>query len=217
MNQNAFASPDEIRARFSLAMSAMYQSEVPLYGELLDLVGRVNRRALGDNPPLAEAMRANGDLQRLEEERHGAIRLGSAQELATMARLFAVMGMQPVSYYDLACAGVPVHATAFRAVDEASLKRSPFRVFTSLLRLELIDNPALRQQAAQILAGRQIFTAPALAMIEQFERAGGLTAEQAGVFIREALQTFRWHRQARVSAEVYQQLQAQHRLIADVV
>ena len=217
MNQNAFASPDEIRARFSLAMSAMYQSEVPLYGDLLDLVGRINRRALGDNPPLAEEMRANGDLQRLEEERHGAIRLGSAQELATMARLFAVMGMQPVSYYDLACAGVPVHATAFRAVDEASLKRSPFRVFTSLLRLELIDNPALRQQAAQILAGRQIFTAQALALIEQFERAGGLTAEQAGVFIREALQTFRWHRQARVSAEVYQQLQAQHRLIADVV
>ncbi|SEJ13944.1 Uncharacterized metalloenzyme YdcJ, glyoxalase superfamily [Pseudomonas linyingensis] len=217
MNQNAFASPDEIRGRFSLAMSAMYQSEVPMYGELLDLVGRVNRRVLDDHPPLAEALRASGDLQRLEEERHGAVRLGTAQELATMARLFAVMGMQPVSYYDLACAGVPVHATAFRAVDEASLAHSPFRVFTSLLRLELIDDPALRQQAAEILAGRQIFTAQALALIEQFERAGGLTEEQAGVFIREALQTFRWHRQARVSAEVYQQLQAQHRLIADVV
>lgn len=217
MNHNAFVSPDQIRARFSLAMSAMYQSEVPLYGELLDLVARVNRQVLDDHPQQAEAMRASGELQRLAEERHGAIRLGTAQELATMARLFAVMGMQPVSNYDLSCAGVPVHATAFRAVDEESLQHSPFRVFTSLLRLELIDNPALRQQAAEILAGRQIFTQQTLLLIDQFERAGGLTDEQAGVFIREALQTFRWHRQARVSAAVYQQLHAQHRLIADVV
>ncbi|MCC6076645.1 VOC family protein [Pseudomonas sp. GCM10022188] len=217
MNQNAFVSPDAIRARFSLAMSAMYQSEVPLYGELLDLVGRVNREVLAADPDVAETLRANGELQRLAEERHGAIRLGSADELATMARLFAVMGMQPVAYYDLACAGVPVHATAFRAIDEASLAHSPFRVFTSLLRLELIDDPALRAQAAQILAGRQIFTRQALLLIEQCERAGGLSEEQAGLFIREALQTFRWQRQARVSAAVYQQLHEQHRLIADVV
>ena len=108
MNQNAFVSPDAIRARFSLAMSAMYQSEVPLYGDLLDLVGRINRRTLDADPALAETLCASGELQRLAEERHGAIRLGSAEELATMARLFAVMGMQPVAYYDLSCAGVPV-------------------------------------------------------------------------------------------------------------
>lgn len=217
MNQNAFVSPDEIRARFSLAMSAMYQSEVPLYGELLELVGRVNREVLAADPALAERMRDSGELQRLAEERHGAIRLGSADELATMARLFAVMGMQPVSYYDLACAGVPVHATAFRAVGDQALARSPFRVFTSLLRLELIDDPGLRAQAAEILAGRQIFTRQALLLIEHYERAGGLSEEQAGAFIREALQTFRWHRQARVDAAVYRQLHEQHRLIADVV
>lgn len=217
MNQNAFVSPDAIRARFSLAMSAMYQSEVPLYGDLLDLVGRINRRTLDVDPALAETLCASGELQRLAEERHGAIRLGSAEELATMARLFAVMGMQPVAYYDLSCAGVPVHATAFRAVDEAALAHSPFRVFTSLLRLELIDDPALRQQAAGILAGRQIFTEQALALIDECEQAGGLTEQQAGVFIREALQTFRWQRQARVSAAVYRQLHEQHRLIADVV
>lgn len=217
MNQNAFVSPDAIRARFSLAMSAMYQSEVPLYGDLLDLVGRINRRTLDADPALTETLCASGELQRLAEERHGAIRLGSAEELATMARLFAVMGMQPVAYYDLSCAGVPVHATAFRAVDEAALAHSPFRVFTSLLRLELIDDPALRAQAAGILAGRQIFTEQALALIEQCEQAGGLTEQQAGVFIREALQTFRWQRQARVSAAVYRQLHEQHRLIADVV
>ena len=47
--------------------------------------------------------------------------------------------MYPVSYYDLSCAGVPVHLTAFRPIDDAALCRNPFRIFTSLLRLELIE------------------------------------------------------------------------------
>ena len=217
MPNDAFVSPDQIRVRFSQALSAMYRAEVPLYGELLELVATLNQQTLANNPQLAEQLRQAGELQRLSEERHGAIRLGTSAELATMARLFAVLGMQPVGYYDLASAGVPVHATAFRPLHEASLRHSPFRVFTSLLRLELIGDPALRQQAERILAGRQIFTPGALALIERFEQQGGLTEQEAQAFIEQALETFRWHSQAGVSAAVYQQLQAQHRLIADVV
>ncbi|MDK7084225.1 DUF1338 family protein, partial [Pseudoglutamicibacter cumminsii] len=77
------------------------------------------------------------------------MRVGTAQELATLRRMFAIMGMYPVSYYDLSQAGVPVHSTAFRPIDAASLARNPFRVFTSLLRLELIENEILRQKAAE--------------------------------------------------------------------
>ena len=91
-------------------------------------------------------------------ERHGAIRVGTAKELSTLRRMFAIMGMYPVSYYDLSQAGVPVHSTAFRPVDDAALCRNPFRIFTSLLRLELIENVALRERAAEILSHRNIFT-----------------------------------------------------------
>ncbi|MCP5853750.1 DUF1338 family protein, partial [Klebsiella pneumoniae] len=149
------------------------------------------------------------------QERHGAIRVGTAQELATIARLFAVMGMQPVGYYDLSSAGVPVHSTAFRAVHEQALHISPFRVFTSLLRLELIDTPALRELAQTLLAKRKIFTARALELIAQCERDGGLSAADAEAFVQQALHTFRWHQDATVTAEQYQQLHDQHRLIAD--
>jgi uncharacterized glyoxalase superfamily metalloenzyme YdcJ len=48
-----------------------------------------------------------------------------------MRRLFAVMGMAPVGYYDLSVAGVPVHSTTFRPVTDAALAYNPFRVFTS--------------------------------------------------------------------------------------
>lgn len=217
MPANDFVSPDSIRAQFSAAMSLMYKQEVPLYGTLLELVSEINQQVMAQQPEVAEALRWTGEIERLDQERHGAIRVGTAEELATIARLFAVMGMQPVGYYDLSSAGVPVHSTAFRAVHEQSLHVSPFRVFTSLLRLELIDNPQLRELAQSILAKRQIFTSRALELIAQCEREGGLDAADAETFVQEALHTFRWHQDATVTAEQYQQLHDQHRLIADVV
>lgn len=217
MPGTAHVSPDEIRKGFSRAMSDMYRDEVPLYGALMALVAQTNARVLESNQTLAEHLQRTGEIQRLDMERHGAIRLGTAAELATICRLFAVMGMQPVGYYDLTPAGVPVHSTAFRAVHEQSLQTSPFRVFTSLLRLELIESPALRSFAETALAKRSIFTPGALALIEQAERDGGLDADDAEAFIRQALETFRWHHTATVTAAQYRQLSDQHRLIADVV
>ncbi len=217
MHTTAHVSPDEIRKGFSKAMSDMYRDEVPLYGALMTLVAEINARVLDSDPGLAQQLQRTGEIQRLDMERHGAIRLGTAAELATISRLFAVMGMQPVGYYDLTSAGVPVHSTAFRAVHESALQTSPFRVFTSLLRLELIENPDLRAFAKSALAKRSIFTPAALALIEQAERNGGLGAADADAFIREALETFRWHHTATVTAAQYRQLSDQHRLIADVV
>ncbi|VDZ78838.1 protein ydcJ [Salmonella bongori] len=90
------------------------------------------------------------------------------------------MGMYPVSYYDLSQAGVPVHSTAFRPVDDASLSRNPFRVFTSLLRLELIEDTALRQRAADILAQRDIFTPRCRQLLDEYDLQGAFNPAQGG-------------------------------------
>ncbi len=198
-------APDVIRARFCAALSAMYRAEVPLYADLLAIVAQVNARAAGAAEP------------RLAVERHGAIRLGTPAELAMMARAFAVMGMEPVGYYDLSPAGVPVHSTAFRPVTEAALAANPFRVFCSLLRPELIDDAALRAEVAAILSQRAIFSDTALHLIAQAEADGGLTAGDADGFVAALLETFRWHRDARVDAATYHRLASAHRLIADIV
>lgn len=210
-----FTPPNAIRTRFSEAMSAMYRAEVPLYGDLLSIVAEVNARVLAEAPALAAEMA--GELDRLGVERHGAIRLGTAAELHRMCRAFAVMGMVPVGYYDLSVAGVPVHSTAFRPVDDAALAANPFRVFTSLLRLELIEDEGLRAEAEAILSTRQIFTDEAIRLIELDEAQGGLDDADADRFVTELLETFRWHGDARVDAATYDRLHDAHRLIADVV
>ncbi|AQU47030.1 2-oxoadipate dioxygenase/decarboxylase HglS [Xanthomonas oryzae] len=217
MRDTAFVSPDQIRSWFAQAMSDMYRSEVPLYGDLMSLVAQVNAQTLQADPALAARLQRNDERARLDLERHGAIRVGTAAELATLRRLFAVMGMHPVGYYDLSVAGVPVHSTAFRPIDEAALSANPFRVFTSLLRLELIEDATLRAQAEQILQQRQIFTAGVLQLIERYEQQGGLDADQARRFVAEALETFRWHGDATVSLPTYRALSQAHKLIADVV
>jgi uncharacterized glyoxalase superfamily metalloenzyme YdcJ len=207
----------DIRAAFSGAMSAMYRTEVPAYGTLMDLVARVNKEALAAKPELRARLEATDNLDRISEERHGAIRLGTADELAMMRRVFAVMGMYPVGYYDLSTAGVPVHSTAFRPVGEEALKRNPFRVFTSLLRLDLIADETLRKEAADILAKRKIFTTGTVELAKKAEVEGGLCKEDADRFVAEVLETFRWHDKAIVDADMYHRLHDAHRLIADVV
>ena len=198
-------------------MSDMYRQEVPQYGTLLDLVADINADVLAGSPELRDSLARSASLEQLNLERHGAIRLGTAAELATMRRVFAVMGMEPVGYYDLSVAGIPVHSTAFRPVGDAALAANPFRVFTSLLRLELLEDQALAAQAREILQRRNIFTARALALTEQFEQDGGLDSAQADEFVEQVRETFRWHSEATVTAETYQALHDAHRLIADVV
>ncbi|RXH03760.1 2-oxoadipate dioxygenase/decarboxylase HglS [Bradyrhizobium vignae] len=211
------ADADEIRTLFSRAMSDMYRVEVPQYGTLMELVNDTNRETLRQHEELRASLERSDELERLDVERHCAIRLGRADELFDMRRVFAVMGMHPVGYYDLSVAGVPVHATAFRPIDDAALRRNPFRVFTSLLRLDLIEDETLRAQAERILGERRIFTPRALELVNIFETEGHLTVAQAEEFVREALDTFRWHSEATVSLEVYKRLHDTHRLIADVV
>lgn len=210
-------SADEIRERFSQAMSKMYQSEVPQYGELLELVADVNLAILESHPHLYQQLENADELARLNVERHGAIRVGKTEELTTLKRIFEIMGMYPVGYYDLSQAGVPVHSTAFRPVNDSALARNPFRVFTSLLRLELIEDQQLRRRAGTILEQRDIFTPRCRELLDIYDAQGSFTAQQVNEFIPEVLETFRWNQQATVDIQTYQDLLQEHRLIADVV
>ena len=217
MSPLTISNKDEIREEFSNAMSAMYRREVPAYGTLIDLVKGVNAVKLAQDKDLNEELNATDGIERISEERHGAIRLGSAKELAMMRRIFAVMGMYPVGYYDLSVSGIPVHSTAFRPISRTALAYNPFRVFTSLLRLDLIDDEDLRRDATHAIDKRQIFTPKAIALVEKAEKNNRLSKTDASLFVAEVTETFRWHAEAQVSLNLYERLHDAHRLIADIV
>ncbi|KAJ5335197.1 hypothetical protein N7452_007600 [Penicillium brevicompactum] len=210
---------DDIRARFCHALSEMYKSEVPLYGDLIDVVWEADAKAVQDSQQSGASQILNPDdilPSRHRVERHGAIRLGTAHELATVRRMFAIMGMYPVGYYDLSLAGFPMHATAFRPKTQESLDKNPFRVFTTVLRMELLTEKT-RELARKALEQRNIFTPRLLALLDIAESQGSLTPELSAEFIANGLETFRWHSKATVTQDEYEQLKAEHPLIADVV
>lgn len=197
-----------LRQRFSDALSTMYREEVPAYGTLLDIVAETN----------VEIDAEQGvDAARLGQERHGAIRVGTPRDLSILARAFALLGMEPVGYYDLSVAGLPIHSTAFRPTKQSALDISPFRMFCSLLRPELIDDQALRNEAERILNKRDIFSPELLPLINKAEKQGGLSETEGTRFISAFLKTFQWHEKANVSLETYKRLQKHHTLVADIV
>lgn len=213
MTSSTVLSKDEIRQNFASAMSDMYQQEVPEYGRLLSLVKQSNNNFIQQN---SITLSSDEDAL-LAKEHHGAIRVGTAEELSALRRVFNVMGMFPVDYYDLSVAGIPVHSTAFRALEPEQLLISPFRVFTSLLRLDLIADEALREEAQRILSTRNIVTDELVVLLDKSENQSGLNEQDTAVFVAEALEIFRWHQQANVKKEQYDALNNTHRLVADVV
>lgn len=215
-----FVEADTLRTNFIIAMSAMYRNEVPLYSDLMEIVHEVNETILERREDRREEQSRvviSTSANRLDLERHGAIRLGTPYELHTIRRMFAILGMQPFGYYDLSAAGLPVHATCFRPKDTRSLSRNAFRVFTSLLRADLLNSDRARDAALSLLTQRQIFTAELLRLLEVAEAQDGrLTSSQADVFIQEALHTFRWHPTATATERQYSMIRKEHPILADI-
>ncbi|KAL4877771.1 DUF1338 domain protein [Aspergillus karnatakaensis] len=204
--QAAFVDKDDIRSTFALALSAMYKAEVPLYGDLVQIVQSINSQRDAPESP-----------ERLNLERHGAIRLGTAQELQTMRRIFALIGMQPVGYYDLSIAGLPMHATCFRPINNVALARNPFRVFTTVLRPELLKSTAARDTALALLDQRKIFSGELLEILDEADaQSGRLTQHQAESFITQAMLTFGWRSTAASTRAEYELLKSEHPILADI-
>lgn len=209
-----------LRSTFAQAMSAMYKAEVPLYGDLVRIVQKVNAdvRARDAASCTSSSVDIYDSPQRLTLERHGAIRLGTPQELHTARRIFALMGMHPVGYYDLSIAGLPMHATCFRPITAQALEKNPFRVFTTLLRPELLASSSAREVALRLLNRRQIFSDALLALLDTAEihQQGRLTAVQGEQLVTEALRSFSWQPVAAATHNEYTILRNEHPILADI-
>jgi uncharacterized glyoxalase superfamily metalloenzyme YdcJ len=135
-----------------------------------------------------------GATDRVAAERHGAIRVGSARELADVADLFAAFGMYPVGFYDLrdAASPVPVVSTAFRPIDTDELARNPFRVFTSMLASAdaRFFSADLRNRVERFIGARQLFDPALIAEARRIAADGGADDSRARRFVADAVSAF---------------------------
>ena len=181
-----------LRAEFAARLSALYGTEVPAYTTLVEVAHDVNQRVLERDGAAAERL---GTIARVTAERHGAIRVGSPEELAQVARVFGALGMQPTGFYDLRDArpqAIPVVSTAFRPIDRDELARNPFRVFTSMLVPEdrrFFDSD-LEQRLKAFIRARRLFPDELLGLAGRAEAEGGLGRVAADRFLDLAAGAF---------------------------
>ncbi|MEM9167981.1 MAG: DUF1338 family protein, partial [Planctomycetota bacterium] len=191
----SFVDRRDMQRTLFAELSRMFADEVPLYDKSLAL-NLICNRAVVD---LLEARfvgftATDAQLEATSGERHGAIRIGTDEELRWVSRFFACFGMHPHEFYDLTALGTksqPVISTAFRSITEPEN-----RVFTSLLRTELFDADTAHQ-IDTLLAERSVMTEQARTLIMQCEVQGGLNQQDAVALIHEATtRVFKWTGQA---------------------
>jgi uncharacterized glyoxalase superfamily metalloenzyme YdcJ len=175
----------ELRTRFARRLSELYGQEVPAYNTLVEVSHEVNRRVLDRDGSAAERL---GSIDRVTAERHGAIRVGTPEELSQVARIFGALGMYPTGFYDLRDADpqpIPVISTAFRPIERDELARNPFRVFTSMLvpQDRRFFEAGLGERLTRFLAARRLFPPELLVLADRAEQDGELSETEAERFL----------------------------------
>jgi uncharacterized glyoxalase superfamily metalloenzyme YdcJ len=201
----------------------MYGSEVPAYTTLVEVSTQVNRdyaaRHAGAERSPASGWYPQDSLSRVTAERHGAIRVGTPDELAAVAELFSAFGMAPVGYYDLrdAASPVPVVSTAFRPIDAQELAHNPFRVFTSMLSIRdpRFFDAELRARVQRFLGRRELFDPALLARARVIAADDGCDADEADDFVAQAVAAFALSREP-VEKSWYDELSRVSAVAADI-
>jgi uncharacterized glyoxalase superfamily metalloenzyme YdcJ len=212
----AFKELWQLREAFAIQLSEMYGSEVPAYNTLVEVSIEVNRDYMARLGDSAERL---GTIDRVTAERHGAIRVGSPDEMSEVARIFAAFGMHPVGFYDLrdAAASVPVVSTAFRPTTSEELARNPFRVFTSML---AVDDPRFfsedhQRRLKKFIDSRTLFSSELLELADLAAQHGGLQESEARRLISLATDAFRLSDEP-VDYSWYKELEAISAVAADI-
>ncbi|MFM8282139.1 MAG: 2-oxoadipate dioxygenase/decarboxylase family protein [Planctomycetaceae bacterium] len=210
-----WADPRDLQDRLFAALSAMFATEVPLYGGALavnDLCNAAAVALLEQRFPVLGTVACRH--RTLGAERHGAIRIGRPDEYRWVGRLFACFGMEPHGFYDMTSVGAkrqPIIATAFR-----SRIRPEHRMFCSLLVTDAFP-AATRRRVEEALATRDVFGDDARGLVEKHERQGGLGDGDGDRLIAECVgRIFAWSGRGG-PLELYRDLvDADMRIAADI-
>lgn len=198
-----FVAPAWIRTEIVHRILDQFAGSMPIYRDMIGVANDINAQA------------GEQEAQRLGKIMHAAIRCASDEELQTIARIFHLMGNEPVNYYDLR-ERVSVESTAFRPITVEEIQENGFRVFCSRLSLDCIPDES-RPFIEKLIARRDIFCPELLKLIEQGESQGGFDEQQAEQFVVHCVQIFSRPEESLLSIEEYKQVQAINKVACQIL
>lgn len=212
----SFHTRTTLRAEFSRRLSDLYGEEVPAYRLLVETCDEINREITAEYPD----QNFGDDIARVTEERHGAIRVGTPEELRQAGTIFAALKMEPVGFYDLRDAAptpIPVVSTAFRPTDPEELATNPFRVFCSQLVPEdrRFFDADVEGRIQERLGQRTLFPERVLELARKAESGDGLEEAEAEEFLTGCVDCFRLSHEP-IDQEWYEELEEISSVAADI-
>lgn len=198
-----FVATSVIREKIVEAILASFKQSMPIYAEMMAVAQDINNAA---GPQEAD---------RLGRIMHAAIRCASPAELRTIKDILALMGCEPVNYYDLR-EKVSVQSTAFRPTCPHDIQRNGFRLFCSMLSIDCIAESE-RPFVESIIARRDLFSPALRDLIATGKQQGGLDQQQSVLFIAECVHLFIRPDTAMVSMDDHQQLRTINKVAAQVL
>ncbi len=203
----------DLRKIFSSQLSSMFGTEVPEYNNFTQIVAKSNQDFLTNNPS------AKVDSEhRVLAEKHGAIRVGTANEMNVVTRIFSFFGMKPVEFYDmtqLPKGALPIIGTAFRPID-SSIETSAFRMFCSMLHPNYIPQEVGKEVKGE-LENRTQFSDRLIILLNLYERDGKLDINQEEEFIDEVVNAFRIKTDRPINFPLYRKLREINDVFSDIV
>lgn len=215
-NVGDVASQAALRSLFAKELSQMFSNEVQEYKKFTHIVRESNESFLANNP---EAFADPED--RVMAEKHGAIRVGTPEEMRMVTRIFAVFGMCPVEFYDLTKlpkGALPMIATAFRPIDD-TINTSAFRMFCSMLHEEHIPEEIKEDVLNELSARRENnpkFSSELRRLLTLAETRG-LTGDEGREFIKEAVRSFKINKDKLINFDLYSRLRKRSDILADII
>jgi len=192
-----------IRQKIVAAILADFQQSMPIYAEMMSVAKNINDAAGPE------------ESDRLGRIMHAAIRCASPQELRTVKDILALMGCEPVNYYDLR-EKVSVQSTAFRPTCPLDIQRNGFRLFCSMLSIDCITESD-RHFVESIIGRRDLFSETLQDLLETGKQQGGLDEQQGEAFVAECVNLFIRPETAMVSKTEHEQLRAINKVAAQVL
>lgn len=198
-----FVATSVIREKIVEAILASFRQSMPIYADMMAVAAEINNAAGAE------------EADRLGRIMHAAIRCASPEELCAIKDILALMGCEPVNYYDLR-EKVSVQSTAFRPTCPQDIRRNGFRLFVSMLSIDCIAESE-RPFVESIIARRDLFSDTLSDLIAAGKQSGGLDAKQSEQFVAECVRLFMRPETAMVSMEEYEQLRAINKVAAQVL
>lgn len=186
----SFVYDSSVHRSFSVTVSTVCRSRMPLCNSLISLIDSIGARMLASRPSVGSRLLRANRVRHLDVRHRKTVQLNATTRVDVVHHLFTIVNVRPINCCSLTPTNIPMRSATFHTLSSRSLRGDPFHIFASLLHLSLVTSRALRRRTATALTRHRVFAANIVRLVRIFRTRNNLAARRTRRFIRRTLRAF---------------------------